>query len=179
MSKINQFLAFENQPSRFVKKGDLLVKTGQRSNEAFYVVKGCLRSYIIDEKGKEHIYQFAPENWIIGDLEFHKNKGNAFLNIDCIEDSEVKTIMVDKLSEFSFANDESTEVSMKKLHNRIYALQKRVIQLLSYSAEERYQEFMNTYPDLANRIPLKMIASYLGLTPEGLSRVRKDLVRNK
>ncbi len=179
MSQKTQFLAFENQPVRFVKKGELLVKTGHKSNEAFYVVKGCLRSYTVDDKGREHIYQFAPENWIIGDLEFYKNKGNAFLTIDCIEDSEVKTINVDTLSEFSFTNPELTETAMKKLHNRIYALQKRVIQLLSHPAEDRYKDFVKTYPDLANRVPLKMIASYLGLTPESLSRVRKDLVKNK
>ena len=179
MSNNIEFDIFEKIPSKHFKKGEMIVRTGQKSNLAYFVVKGCLRSYIIDEKGKEHIYQFAPENWIIGDLEFYKNKGNSFLNIDCIEASEVKAIEVNFFSEYSATSAEITEASMKKLHNRIYALQKRVIQLLSHSAEERYREFIHTYPNLHSRISLKMIASYLGVTPESFSRVRKMLATKK
>jgi CRP-like cAMP-binding protein len=179
MSQQNQLEIFENQPTRNVKKGETLVRSGESSFDAYYVRKGCLRSYIVDDKGKEHIYQFAPEDWIISDLEFLKNKGSAFLTIDAIEDSEIHVINVDTFKQITFSDQQTIEHALTKFQNRIYALQKRVIQLLAHSAEERYQEFIKTYPNLSNRVPLKMTASYLGLTPESLSRVRKELVKGK
>jgi CRP-like cAMP-binding protein len=179
MSQKSPFQIFENQPSRFVKKGEVLVKTGQKSNEGFYVVKGCLKSYIIDSKGKEHIYQFAPEDWLISDFEFVKNKGNSLLTIEAIEESEIKGINMDSFGTISSGDQKVIEEALNKLRNRVYALQMRVIQLLAYSAEERYQEFLKMYPNLSSRLPLKMIASYLGVTPESLSRVRKELVKGK
>lgn len=179
MSSKSPFHIFENQPSRFVKKGEILVKTGQKSNEGFYVLKGCLKSYIIDGKGKEHIYQFAPEDWLISDFEFFKNRGNALLTIEAIEDSEIKVISIDSFGAISNSDKTTIEDVINKLRNRTYALQMRVIQLLAFSAEERYQEFLKTYPNLSLRLPLKMIASYLGVTPESLSRVRKELVKGK
>jgi CRP-like cAMP-binding protein len=179
MPQKSQFQIIEDQASRFVKKGEILLKTGQKSSEGFYVVKGCLKSYIIDSKGKEHIYQFAPEDWLISDFEFFKNKGKALLTIEAIEDSEIKVINIDSFGEISNSDKATIEDALKKLRNRTYALQMRVIQLLAFSAEERYQEFLKTYPNLATRLPLKMIASYLGVTPESLSRVRKELVKGK
>ena len=170
---------FRNQPARSVPRGTVLIRAGQKANEAYYVEKGCLRSFITDSKGKEHIYQFAPEDWIISDLEFFKNSGLAALTIEAIEDSEVRIIPTDALYSISGSDPKIIETVLLKFQNRIYSLQNRVLQLLSYSAEERYQQFMKTYPDLYQRIPLKMIASYLGLTPESLSRVRKEMHKNK
>ncbi|MFY8108294.1 MAG: Crp/Fnr family transcriptional regulator [Bacteroidia bacterium] len=168
---------FETHTKRFVKKGEVLVEAGKPSKEAFYVIKGCLRSYIIDDKGKEHIYQFAPEDWIISDLEFFKDRKNALLTIDAIEDSEVRIVNPNEIYQLSKKNPELIEDALMKFQNRVYALQKRILQLLAYSAEERYKEFNATYPNLSNRIPLKMIASYLGLTPESLSRVRREIMK--
>ena len=174
------FKLFMQQPSRFVRKGEVLVVSGQKTNEGFFVVKGCLRSYVVDQKGKEHIYQFAPEDWMIADFEFFKKKGHAFLTIDAVEDSEIKAISLkgaNILDEFDNNDKEALGLAIHKMQNRMYALQYRVIQLLSYTAEERYKEFLATYPNLAQRVPLKMIASYLGVTPESLSRVRKEMVK--
>jgi CRP-like cAMP-binding protein len=179
MSQKSPFQIFDSQPTRFVKKGEVLIKTGQKSNEAFYVIKGCLRSYIIDDKGKDHIYQFAPEDWIISDLEFFKNNNAAFLTIDAIEDTEFKAVNNDSIYNISSEDPKVIDEIFSKFQNRVYALQKRVIQLLSYTAEERYQQFLKTYPNLSNRVPLKMISSYLGIAPESLSRVRKELVKGK
>lgn len=171
------FQLFENQPVQKVKKGQVLVKTGQHATHAYYVVKGCLRSFMVDQKGREHIYQFAPEDWIISDLEFFKNKGSAFLNIDAIEDSELKIIPMDAFYGIASHEPKVIEEAFLKFQNRMYALQKRIIELLAYTAEDRYKQFIQTYPKLSNRVPLKMIASYLGITPESLSRVRKELVK--
>jgi len=179
MPSQNPFQLFESEKPRLVKKGEVLIKSGQKASEAFYVVKGCLRSYMVDAKGNEHIYQFAPEDWIISDLEFFKNKGVAFLTIDAVENSEVKSFPTSRIFNITAEDPVLVQEAFNKFQNRVYALQQRVIQLLAYSAEERYQEFIKTYPNLSNRLPLKMIASYLGLTPESLSRVRKELVKGR
>ena len=179
MSKNTQTDFFLKQPSRFVKKGEVLVRSGFTSEESFYVVKGCLRSFVVDEKGKEHIYQFAPEDWLISDLEFFRNKNVAFLTIDAVEDSEIKVVSMTLFRDLSMADNELMREGFTKMQKRIHALQRRIIQLLSYTAEQRYQDFISTYPNLHQRVPLKMIASYLGVTPESLSRVRKEMVKGK
>lgn len=179
MSANQQYEFFKSQPSRFVKRGDVLVRSGYSSEDAFYVVKGCLRSFVTDEKGKEHIYQFAPEDWIISDLEFFRNKNLAFLSIDAVEDSEIKVVNISAFRDLSMTDPAMMAEGLKKMQNRMYTLQRRIVQLLSFTAEQRYQEFIATYPNLHQRLPLKMIASYLGLTPESLSRVRKEMVKGK
>jgi CRP-like cAMP-binding protein len=170
---------FRELPVVGVERGTVLVRPGQKSNYAYYVVSGCLRSYIVDSKGKEHIYQFAPEDWIVSDLELYRNNGLAVLTIDAIENSEVKLINTSALFQISYGEPKLIEDVLAKFQNRIYALQNRVLQLLSHTAEERYLQFLKTYPDLHNRVPLKMIASYLGLTPESLSRVRKEMTKGR
>ncbi len=162
-----------------VKKGEIILRNGDPSDYFFYVEKGCLRSYTIDAKGKEHIFQFAPEDWIISDQESLINNLPAILNIDALEDSRIKLIKRPKEINFKNIDHESLVEMNEKFQRRIFALQKRVMQLLSSSAEERYLEFNKTYPNLAQRVSQKMIASYLGITPEGLSRVRKKIVRKK
>ncbi|HWZ23167.1 MAG TPA: Crp/Fnr family transcriptional regulator [Cytophagaceae bacterium] len=163
-----------------VKKGEVLLRTGDLCDSFFKVIKGCLRSYIIDPKGKEHIVQFAPEEWLIGDQESMFNHVLATLNIDAIEDSTIAVIKFsqneNKLSDL----DKASLIDLnQKFQKRIFVLQKRIIQLISATAEERYNEFNSTYPNLVKRVPQKMIASYLGITPESLSRVRKEIITKK
>jgi CRP-like cAMP-binding protein len=151
-----------------VTKGQILQRRGELNTKVFTIERGLLRSYFIDNKGKEHIYMFAPENWIIAD--------NCDVNIPCelfidaIEDSTIKVIDKD------FTKLKSDRKSFIK---RINVLQKRIIMLMSSSAAERYQHFIETYPDIIRRVPQKMIASYLGITPEALSRVRNEISREK
>ena len=151
-----------------VKKGQVLQRSGELNTKVFTLESGLLRSYTLDNKGKEHIYMFAPENWIIAD--------NCDIDIPCdlfidaIEDSVI--IVLEK--DISKQNP-----NLKSLFNRLAVLQKRIIMLMSYSASERYQNFVETYPDIIQRVPQKMIASYLGITPEALSRVRKEISKNK
>ncbi len=179
MGNLNFSNTIANSPTKRVKKGEVLVRNGELSEAFYYVEKGCLRSYTIDSKGKEHVLQFAPEDWIISDKESLMNNGLAILNIDAIEDSEIKVLKKPAEDDFSKFDAESLMQMNQKLLRRAYSLQKRIIQLLSASAEERYMDFLKLYPGLAQRVPQKMIASYLGITPEGLSRVRKQLVIKK
>jgi len=169
----------KNSPLRTVKKGEILLRNGELPAELYYVVSGCLRGYILDQKGKEHIFIFAPEDWIIGDQGSLLNSAPALFNIDAIEDTTVRVIR--HLNNIKLEDvDRGSLIQMnKKFQNRILALQTRIIQLLSSSAEERYTSFVQTYPNLLQRVPQKMIASYLGITPEGLSRVRKKIAGKK
>lgn len=132
------------------------------------VQTGLLRSYSIDKKGKEHIFMFAPEDWVIADA---SEDGQACeLYIESLEDS---TIMV------SNREVRIPDINVKRLLKRIHVLQKRVIMLMSSSAVERYEHFIETYPDITQRVPQRMVASYLGITPEALSRVRKEISKRQ
>ncbi len=157
----------------FVKKGTLLQYLGDKSTNIFFIKQGCLRSYTIDNKGKEHVFMFAPENWIISDLAAHVNKKPAQLFIDCVEDSEIEVIPANYVDPVLSIAHISTEIGIEKLLNRIATLQHRIIMLMSASAQERYEDFLVTYPNLSQRIPQKMIASYLGITPQALSVIRR------
>jgi len=115
---------------------------------------------VIDEKGKEHIFLFASENWIMTDSVARNKPCQLF--IDAIEDSEV----------FSFEKGNEDKIEIQKILNRLEALQNRVIMMISSTALERYEHFIKTYPKIIQRVPQRMIASYLGITPEALSKVK-------
>jgi CRP-like cAMP-binding protein len=152
-----------------VKKGQILQHRGDTNSKIYKVESGLLRSYSIDEKGKEHIFMFAPEDWVIADASIVINQ-EAELFIDALEDSTIEILEKE-------ANIERIDAS--PLLKRIAVLQKRVIMLMSSSAIERYEHFVSTYPNIIQRVPQKMIASYLGITPEALSKVKGDRVRTK
>ncbi|MFK7776216.1 MAG: Crp/Fnr family transcriptional regulator [Saprospiraceae bacterium] len=149
-----------------VKKGQILQRTGDLNSKAYMVKSGLLRSYSIDEKGKEHIFMFGPEGWIISDYLPVEQPCDLF--IDVLEDSTI-IVREKKLEELLKAETE-------KLFKRISVLQKRVIMLMSSSAIERYEHFIETYPQIVQRVPQRMIASYLGITPEALSKVKGERI---
>ncbi|WP_405206337.1 Crp/Fnr family transcriptional regulator [Aquimarina sp. LLG6339-5] len=153
-----------------VKKGTILQRKGDLNTKTYFVEKGLLRSYAIDKKGKEHIFLFGPEGWVIADN--HPPNVPCDLYIDAIEDSSLIIIPKQKkLEEVTF--------NATPLINRLLALQKRVLMLMSASAIERYEHFMKIYPEISKRVPQRMIASYLGMTPEALSKIKGDKLRNK
>lgn len=152
-----------------VKKGQILQRKGDLNTKVYQVESGLLRSYSIDEKGKEHIYMFAPENWIIADNQPPDIPCELF--IDALEDSVV--ISTEK-NDLSITNEDS-----KKIIKRLGVLQNRIIMLMSASAIERYEYFIKTYPDIVQRVPQKLIASYLGITPEALSAAKRTRALKK
>ena len=156
-----------------VAKGKVLLQAGEVCQHSFFVVKGCLRSYVIDKEGKEHIIQFAPENWWISDLNSLNRQELSMFFIDAVEDSEV--LMTDRGFNEKIAAiiPQSAEMFQNLTQNSFRAMQKRLVSHLSDTAEERYLEFIKIYPTLALRVPQKMIASYIGVAPESLSRIRK------
>ncbi len=163
--------------SQYQAKGTVALRKGEVCKHSFFVEKGLLRSYTIDEQGKEHVLQFGSETWIISDRSstFFNEPSEMF--IDAIEDSTVILLDIDFLNKASALSQKFREFNQLALQNHIRQQQKRINLLLSAPAEERYLNFIKLYPDLMLRVPQWMIASYLGITPESLSRVRKELAK--
>ena len=151
-----------------VKKGDIIQRKDDINTKVYKVISGLLRSYSIDDKGKEHIFMFAPEGWIVADGS--DKTLPAQLYIDVLEDSLIQVIEKEITQR---------EVDPKILLKRIEVLQKRIIMLMSSTAIARYEHFEETYPNIIQRVPQKMIASYLGITPEALSKVKGVKAREK
>ncbi len=150
-----------------VKKGEILQKSGELRSKIYMVRSGLLRSYLIDKKGKEHIFMFAPEGWVIADSTGPEIPTTLF--IDALEDSIVLVREKDITKEHQ---------NVAPLVKRLSVLQKRVIMLMSSSAIDRYEDFIRTYPNIVQRVPQRMIASYLGITPEALSKIKSGKLRN-
>ncbi len=146
-----------------IKKGEILQRSGDTNSKVYYVISGLLRSYTIDDKGKEHIFMFAPENWIVADS--LPKEEPCDLYIDAIEDSIIHVLPKDLKRE-----QQNAEAFIK----RLAVLQKRVVMLMSASAIERYEHFEKTYPNIVQRVTQKMIASYLGITPQALSNIKRE-----
>ena len=150
-----------------VKKKQVLQRTGNLHSKAYIVESGLLRSYTIDENGKEHIFMFGPEGWIVTDYASGDEPCDLF--IDAIEDSVV--IQIEK--------NDKLEFDRKKIVKRIRVLQRRIIMLMSASAIDRYEHFVSTYPTIVQRVPQYMIASYLGITPEALSAAKSQQQKSR
>lgn len=164
---------------RTVKKGEYLLRADEICKYTFYVEKGLLRMYSVDKNGKEHIIQFAPENWLISDRSsLHFNEKSTYY-IDAVEDAEILFLSADFFNNLLSEFPNSVEKNNLLLQKHVKSLQDRINSLLGETAEERYLKFLKMYPDLMLRVPQWMIASYLGITPESLSRVRKKLAKNK
>lgn len=179
MTRLHDILALDvGAKSRSFKKKEIIQRKGALNARTYYVKKGLIRAYIIDEKGKEHTYMFAPEGWILSDAEALNSNYPAELYIDCLEDSEI--IVFDKESFFKANLDkEKFEENIKLLHRRIGKLQRRVLMLMSSPAIDRYNYFLRIYPELPNRVPQHMIATYLGITPQALSTIKGKVVRSR
>jgi CRP-like cAMP-binding protein len=159
---------------RHLNKGEFLVREGEAARYGAFVAKGFLRSFVIDNKGKEHIIQFAPENWWISDKTGMSEGTPATFFIDAVEDSDLILVdlaghrmMLEKLQGYA----DSFRAGIQR---RTIAKDHRIVNSLTASAEERYSDFLKTYPDIAQRVPQHMLASYLGVTPETISRIRKQ-----
>ena len=167
----------QNCKVKEIKKGEYLLRANEHCKHTFFVEKGLLRQFSIDKKGKEHVLSFAPENWFVTDRESaYFNKPSAYF-IQSLEDSQVVLLDETFIQLLSEKIPSFTDFNNSLLHNHIRHLQNRINLLLSATAEDRYLQFIKMYPDILLRVPQTMVASYLGITPESLSRVRKELAR--
>lgn len=165
-----------NAKTKQFKKGSILQNKGQINTYAFYVKKGLIRSYIIDSKGKQHIFMFGPEGWILADIESQEFDQPAGMFIDCLENSEI-VVFDRKCLIGTDVGSEQLLKNTKLLYRRIGVLQNRILMQMSSPAVDRYNYFIETYPELPNRVPQHMIASYLGITPEALSKIRGEIAK--
>lgn len=161
---------------RKVKKHEVLVRAGEISKFGIFVASGCLRTYTVDDKGKEHILQFSVENWWTGDMNSFITSTPAIFNVDALEDSDVLLFDNSAIQNVTSVPGLAALFQMG-LQKSTSAQNKRIAASLSATAEERYDSFLKTYPTIAQRVPQHMIASYLGISPETLSRIRKQLSR--
>ncbi|MCC2599861.1 Crp/Fnr family transcriptional regulator [Sphingobacterium sp. FBM7-1] len=153
-----------------------LLREGEVSRYTFFVESGLLQSFSLDEKGGEHILQFAPENWIVSDRASQYFNKPADFYIKAIEPSLIVFIQQEFMEKASLQSNAFACFMENSLQRNIYMQQQRINSLLAMTAKERYLMFMEMYPSLLQRVPQWMIASYLGITPESLSRVRRELL---
>lgn len=152
------------------RKNQYILQEGELVNKEFWVVKGCLKTYFFNHRGKEHILQFSMENWWVTDYEAFNNRNKATVSIDCIEDCELLYITYENREKLSSEMHKMERFWARKTKFGYIALQKRVLSLLKDTAEERYNKLLLQYPQLFMRVPKKLIAAYLGVTRETLSR---------
>jgi CRP-like cAMP-binding protein len=157
---------------RLFRKRQYVLQEGDLCTQLYFVVRGCLRLFKIDEKGNVHILQFATENYWINDLGSFHGVNPSVLNIDALEDTVVLQISRDDLKSLFNQAPKFDRIFRVLLENSFVRLQERLLQNISSTAKDRYQSFLEIYPHLINRLSQVQIAAYLGITPEFLSRLR-------
>lgn len=160
-----------------LEKGDILLRAGQSVPNQFYVHSGCLRTFFLDESGKEHTIQFAVKDWWISDYTAFFTGGQAILSIECIQEGEVYQISKESM-ELLYLQTPAIETFFRIKMERFFAsFQKRILSDLALSAKDSYKKFIATYPDIEQNIKNYHLASYLGIATESLSRIRKEMAR--
>lgn len=177
LNKKGQDLFISLLEPRTLRRKTLYLEAGAVCRYSAYVLDGAMKSYTIDSDGKEHILSFATKDWWISDLYSLISGKPAILNIEAIADSNV-LMLSRKNQELLFEKVPKFERFFRILvENSLVANQQRVIDNLSSTAEDRYLRFIKKYPSIPDCVPQHNIASYLGITPEFLSKIRGRLAR--
>lgn len=162
---------------RVVKKKTFLLQEGQVCDFEAFILKGCIRSYYLDKEGTETILHFAVEDWWVSDLTSFSERTPSNLAIETLEDSELfcidypgKSLLFEKVPAFERMFRLLVQRSLGVLQQRFYAT-------VSQTAEERYLQFLDKYPQIVQRVPQHQIARYIGVSPEFLSKIRHSLHR--
>ncbi len=160
-----------------VRKKQFIVQPEFTCKHRTYVVKGAMRAYLIDDRGHDHTIQFAIEDWWISDFSSYINQEPATLFVEALEGTEIiqieyssESLLLERIPKF--------EKYLRIITQRSFAfLQKRMLSNLSKSAEQRYEEFLERYPSIVNRVPQYALASYLGFSTEFLSKIRNRRIK--
>ena len=163
---------------RKIKRRQFILQEGDVCKLNTFVVEGCFRMYFVDEKGKEHNIQFAVENWWIGDIGSFHSEEPSKLYIEAIENSVILQIKKQDQLDLFVNHPKFNQIFRVFTENALVAYQRRVLQNISSTAEERYLDFVKRYPYFFNRISNVQIASFLGVTPEFLSTIRKKIAKS-
>ncbi|GLB48330.1 Crp/Fnr family transcriptional regulator [Neptunitalea lumnitzerae] len=162
-----------------IRKRQFLLQEDDVCKTIAFVEHGMLRSFSVDDAGSEHILQFAAEGWFISDMLSFLTEEPATFNIEAVENSELVLISKSAHEELLKLSPKYETFIRELITNAYIALQKRINANNSQSIEERYEDFIHNYPDITKRVPQHMIASYMGTTPETISRIRKRLTTRK
>ncbi|UII26743.1 Crp/Fnr family transcriptional regulator [Fulvivirga maritima] len=158
-----------------LKKRQFLFQEGDYCKQLAFVSKGIVKSYTTDDKGNDHINLFGWEGWWVSDFRSFICNEKAILSIDAIEDSELLLISKDKYEQLLEAVPIMERYFRILYQNSLVTKDRRLISSNTYTAEEKYKELINTYPFIQQKVPQHLIASYLGVTPETISRIKKNL----
>lgn len=162
---------------RKLRKKQYLLQAGDVSKYENFVVKGLLRAYTVDDRGQEHVVMFAMEGWWISDLYSFLADTPASQHIDALEDSEVLSIEKPDLEKLYTEIPKFERFFRILFQNAFVTHQQRILAGISQTAEQQYHAFIQKYPTLEQRIPQHQIASFLGITPETISRIRRSAGR--
>lgn len=183
ITKIKDILSLSQKAEKYLytiskvktfPKGRVLIKQGQQVNKIFCIIDGCLRSFCIDSNGKEHTLQFGIKEWWISDYIAVYNNEPAVLTVECLKDSTVVVFDAQKLNGIYAFFPEFEVFQRNLLQRHVVSLHKRILNQLQLTASERYDLFLEQYPDIEQFTRNYHIASYLGITTESLSRIRKE-----
>ncbi len=173
----------ENKLSEVIKektfvKGEIILSDNSIKKEHIFVASGCLRSFYKTENGKEYTIQFAIKNWWISDYMTLYSDAKSSISIESLTPSKVFILDKNNVDKLYKEHPAFEAFQRKNFEKRIAILQKRILSLLTLSASEKYDQFLKDYSDFEKIIPNYQIASYLGITPQSLSRIRKERIKN-
>ena len=157
-----------------LKKGETLLTPDTFANNQYYVFSGCLRSYFVNTAGKYHTNQFAIKDLWISDYTAFFTSEKAIMNIECLQDATVYKLSRKDMNHLCEQMPKVEIFFRKKMEKAFASFQKRILEYLSQPAKERYLKFITSYPEIVKSIKNYHIASYLGITTESLSRIRKS-----
>jgi len=177
LSEDDKELLMANFKPKKIRKRQYFLQEGDVCKYAGFIVKGAAKTYTVDEKGHEHILKLSVEDWWLADFESYYHLKPSRFNIEALEDMEILQITNAVVEEFIKPIPAFSAMQKVLSQNNTIAAQKRMQSAISQSGEERFQELVNEYPHFIQRFSQNMIASYLGLTPESLSRIRKNSLK--
>lgn len=157
--------------SKKLKKNEALIRAGENVDYSYFVVSGLIKVSHTDDAAKEHILQFAMEDWWTSDYQAYHNRTPAAMSLYCLEDTEVLCISQQNFEKLCGSLHKMEHFFRRKANFGYVALQQRILSLLTTSAKERYEQMLKQYPSLFQRVPKSLLASYLGVTRETLSRL--------
>lgn len=158
-----------------LRKKQYMLQEGETCKYTIFVNKGILRSYTVDDRGAEQIIQFALEDWWIADIYSFLTSEPSQYNIDALEDAELLLITKPAQDKMVIAVPKMERYLRLLMQSSLIALQRRLMSSLNYTAEDKYLQLIASCPDIVQRVPQHQIASYLGITPETLSRIRRQM----
>ena len=161
--------------SSSIKKGGVLIEEGSTDDRLYYIRKGLMRAYHINDKGDEITYSLLPELHVVANEDYVLNRTPSRFYYEALEDSSFFSIKQGVIQGIIANNREMEDKRLVMLHKQLYAAKERIDSFVLLSPLERYQEFVRKYPSLNNRVPDKYIANVLGITPVSLSRIRKRI----